>query len=310
MGYIEGMKIAIYHTAFLLFLTIGMYASPEAGAQGPLRCGDPIPPPAFTPRQQAVLDSQLMVAQQAYARDSTQADNIIWYARRLGYLGRYAEATQVLAYGIRIHPADARFYRHRGHRYLTLRCFDKAVADLEQAARLIGNQPDVTEPDGQPNAANIPVSTLHTNIYYHLGLAYYLQHRYDNARSAWEKCLAISRNNDMHVATANWLHLVYRRTGDEAAACRLLANISPGMELLENQVYLQILLLYKQKPRAEEAMAAVQSGSTDVQNATYLYGLYRYLLWHQDAAAARQVKQQLLNSGQWGSFGFIAAEQD
>ena len=62
-------------------------------------------------------------------------------------------------------------YRHRGHRYVSIREFDRAIADLEYAATLIEGTEDEIEPDGMPNAMNIPVSSLHSNIWYHLGLA-------------------------------------------------------------------------------------------------------------------------------------------
>ena len=39
------------------------------------------------------------------------------------------------------------------------------------------------EPDGQPNARNIPTSTLNSNIYYHLGLAQYLKGEFEAALS-------------------------------------------------------------------------------------------------------------------------------
>ena len=37
---------------------------------------------------------------------------------------------------------------------------------------MIAGKEDSIEPDGMPNPQNIPVSSLHTNIWYHLGLAY------------------------------------------------------------------------------------------------------------------------------------------
>src|SRR5687767_1276046 len=51
----------------------------------------------------------------------------IWVGRRLGYLGRFKDAIEVYSDGIKNFPWDARFYRHRGHRYITLRKFDLAI---------------------------------------------------------------------------------------------------------------------------------------------------------------------------------------
>ena len=49
-------------------------------------------------------------------------DNIIWYGRRTAYLGDYREAIRIFSEGIEKHSKDARMYRHRGHRYISIRC--------------------------------------------------------------------------------------------------------------------------------------------------------------------------------------------
>jgi hypothetical protein len=50
--------------------------------------------------------------------------------------------------GIEKHPEDARIYRHRGHRHITLRMLDEAIADFEHASQLIEGEEDQIEPDG------------------------------------------------------------------------------------------------------------------------------------------------------------------
>ena len=58
------------------------------------------------------------------------------------------------------------------------------------------------EPDGMPNAQNIPVSALHGNIFYHLGLAYYLRHDFDKALLAYIDCLDATQNDDNLVSVS------------------------------------------------------------------------------------------------------------
>src|SRR6185369_7633408 len=65
------------------------------------------------------------------------ADNLIWLGRRTAYLGHYKAAIQIFTQGAEKFPDDARFLRHRGHRLVTLRCFDLAIADLNHATKLI-----------------------------------------------------------------------------------------------------------------------------------------------------------------------------
>src|SRR5690606_31538155 len=101
-----------------------------------------VPEPAATEEQKLKLQK----AFSNYQQNNDNADNIIWYGRHLGYNGEYAQAIDIFDQGIEKFPRDARMYRHRGHRYLTVRCFDKAIADFEKAAKLVRNKPDEIEP--------------------------------------------------------------------------------------------------------------------------------------------------------------------
>ena len=113
-----------------------------------------------------------------YESNPEDVEAIIWYGRRTAYLGRYDDAISIYSEGMEKFSDEPRLYRHRGHRYISIRKFDEAITDFEKAAELIEGTENEIEPDGMPNAQNIPVSTLHGNIWYHLGLAYYLKHDY------------------------------------------------------------------------------------------------------------------------------------
>ena len=97
-------------------------------------------------------------ALQDYDSNPDDAEVIIWYGRRMAYLGRFQEAIKVYTKGIEKHPKDARMYRHRGHRYISTRQYDKAIVDFEKAAKLIEGMEDQVEPDGLPNKENIPLN--------------------------------------------------------------------------------------------------------------------------------------------------------
>ncbi len=45
-------------------------------------------------------------------------------------------------------PNDPQFLRHRGHRYVTIREFDRAIADLEKAGEMIKGKSNKVEQDG------------------------------------------------------------------------------------------------------------------------------------------------------------------
>ena len=138
-------------TAVALLLSGGALAAnlPQvpAGAQAMTLSGKPL---YSTAPGQAVLD-KLAEAKKNYDANPNDADNIIWYGRRTAYTGDFRGAIEIFFEGIETFPNDDRMYRHRGHRYISIRQFDLAIADLEQAAKLIEGKENETEPDGAPN---------------------------------------------------------------------------------------------------------------------------------------------------------------
>ena len=182
-----------------------------------------------------------------YDADPMDVDNIIWYGRRTAYLGDYREAIRIFSEGIEKHSKDARMYRHRGHRYISIREFDRAIADLEKAASLIKGTENETEPDGLPNAQGIPISSLHGNIWYHLGLAYYLKHDWENAFRTYQNGFNAGRNDDNRVSTTHWLYSIARRMGDEARANKALEAIATEMNIIENFSYHRLCLFLQRR---------------------------------------------------------------
>ena len=241
-------------------------------------------------------------------------DATIWLGRRLAYLGRFRDSIDVYTKGLKQHPKSAELYRHRGHRYVTVREFDKAIADLDKAAALIKGTPDVVEQDGAPNAKNIPRSTLQSNIWYHLALAHYLKADFEKARVAYLEGMKVSAvNDDMLVATTDWLYMTYRRMGREAEAKSLLEPIKEQMDIIENTAYHKRLLMYKGLVKPEELLGGAIGGSTlaeGVQLATQGYGVGNWYLYNGEKDKARAVFDKMLKGGSWAAFGYIAAEAD
>jgi tetratricopeptide (TPR) repeat protein len=254
------------------------------------------------------LEDNLAKAEVVYGRNPDDADATIWLGRRTAYLGRYQEAIDIFGDGIEKHPDDARMYRHRGHRYITVRQFDRAVADLSKAAELIAGKPDSVEPDGQPNARNIPTSTLNSNIYYHLGLANYLAGDFQKAADAYRRCLEFSKNPDMLSATTHWYYMTLRRLNRNAEAAALLAPITPDMEIIENASYHKLLLMYKGASTPE----SVAGSALGLDAVTIGYGVANWHLYNGRQGQALPMLTQLIekNATQWPAFGYIAAEAD
>jgi tetratricopeptide (TPR) repeat protein len=287
--------------------TPGGAARPD-GAEAVSLLGTPLYAPELPAATRERLEANLAGAQAAYDRAPENADSIIWLGRRLAYLGRYRDAIEVFGRGITMHPEDARLYRHRGHRYITVRELDNAIADLERAASLVENSPDEIEEDGAPNEFDIPTSTLHGNIWYHLALAHYLKHDFDRALPAWRAAMGTVTNDDMHVATADWLYMTLRRLGRDDEAAEVLTPIRDDMRILENHAYHRRLLMYRGAV-PPDSLLSVQSEDA-VQLATYGYGVGNWYLYNGERARAEEVFRRILGGANWAAFGYIAAESE
>jgi tetratricopeptide (TPR) repeat protein len=246
-----------------------------------LRCPSPARPvvaPPIPEEARRELEAKLAAARAEYEKRPNDAEVIIWLGRRTAYLGRFDEAISIFSEGIAKHPRDARMYRHRGHRYLTLRCFDQAIDDLERAARLVKGRLDETEPDGLPNARNIPTSTLKTNIFYHLGLAHYLKGDFARARHAFRECLKFSKNPDMLAATSHWLYMTLRRMGRAGEALRVLDAVDERAEIIENHDYQRLLLMYKGRATPEQLLEEASRAGATLGYASTAYGVGAWYL--------------------------------
>jgi len=265
--------------------------------------------PELSAETQRDFETKLSDARKLLEKDPKSADNIIWVGRRTAYLGRYKDAIKIYSDGIQQFPSDARLYRHRGHRFITLRCFDSAIADFEKAARLIKGRADEIEPDGLPNARNIPTSTLQSNIWYHLGLAYYLKGDFERAFRAYREAEKVSTNADMQVATTHWLYMTLRRMRRENEASKTLAAIRDDLDLIENADYYKLISVYKGKLKAADLWNEINKADS-LSNATIGYGLGNWFLYNGQPAEAEKIFRRVTAGNQWSSFGYIAAESE
>jgi len=273
------------------------------GAQAVSLLGDAL----FAPEPDQELLKKYQQAKTKYEAAPDDADLLIWYGRRTAYLGRYREAIEIFSEGIRKHPQDPRMYRHRGHRYISIRQFDRAIRDLDRASEMIWGKDDQVEPDGMPNEKNIPVSSLHTNIWYHLGLAHYLKRDLEKAVYAYEKGLEACLNDDMKVAFMHWLYMSLRRMGLEGRAGKVVEPVHAGMEIIENLAYHKLCLLYK----GDISVAQFSDPEfSDIMNDAVLYGLGNWYIYHTRREEARDIFQNLIQGKSWASFGHIAAEAE
>lgn len=242
---------------------------------------------------------EIRAAEEKLAADPSNIDLIIALGRAQANAWRYNDAIATYTRGIALAPSDARLYRHRGHRYISTRQFDKAVKDLKKASEL--NDKDF-------------------DIWYHLGLAHYLRGEFAKAAAAYEKCYAVAEaeraksdtrkegRDDSLIAISDWLYMTWRRLGNQAAADKILDRIVPGMLVRENKSYYDRLLFYKGINR-ESNLVNVEK-ATDLEIATVGYGIGNWHLYNGNRARADEYFRRIVAGKYWPAFGFIAAEAE
>ena len=290
----------------ILCLTFLLVCCSSTLGQTCLQRAEEIAPP-LTRETRRDFEAKLAEARKN-ADTEPSADNLIWLGRRTAYLGHYKDAIRIFTQGAEKFPDDARFLRHRGHRLITLRCFDLAIADLNRAAKLVKGKPDQVEPDGLPNARNIPTSTLQSNIWYHLGLAHYLKGDFKAALNAYREAAKVSTNPDMLVANTHWQYMTLRRLGRKKEASDLIAAIKPDVTVIENGDYLKLIRLYQGKVTADELLKAIGGEASPLSKESIGYGLGNWFLYNNQRDEAEKLFREVVLGNQWASFGHIAAE--
>lgn len=272
--------------------------------------GEPLYAPKLSEERSKLLTDNLNAAEAAFAQEPNEM-NTIWLGRRHAYLTNYKKAIEVYTEGLKNFPNSYKLYRHRGHRYISTRQFDKALDDFRKAFQLMPKDTMEIEPDGIPNRLNQPLSNTQFNVLYHYGLAYYLKGEFTKATATYVLCREYSNNPDLLVATTDWLYMSLRRQGLEEQARELLDTdtITDDLEIIENDSYYKRLMMYKGQLPMEE-LFKTDAEDAALSLATQGYGVANWYLYNGDTIKAREVYQQILSGNSWSPFGYIAAEAD
>lgn len=243
-------------------------------------------------------------ADAALAADPRSVDRLLAAGRARDAVWRYTDAIEVYTRALAVAPDDVRVLRYRGHRYISTRRFDAAVADLERAAVLASSSFDVQ---------------------YHLGLAYYVRGDFARAAGAyracldaasdptplpagWRSCTAVKASDPDRVALSDWLYRALRRAGRHDEAKALLGTIRPGMEAGENDAYYTALRFYQGALTEAQALDGAQAA--DNRLATVGYGVANFLLVHGRTERACALLRDIVDAPSWNAFGAIAAEAE
>lgn len=240
-----------------------------------------------TEEELASLKKDLKEAMRQLELNPEDVENIISYGGHLANLWRYHDAIDVYTKGIERFPDNAMLYRHRGHRYISVRSFKKAVEDLTKASQLNSRDFD---------------------IWYHLGLAYYLQGEFGQALKAYQECAKYTVDDDARVGVSYWLYITLRRLNQDKVAAKVLKNVTNRMNIMMERSYHELMFFYQGKMSEKEIMT--MASTSDLDNATYGYGIGVLLLFRNQEGKAVQVFEKILELRHWPAFGYIAAEAE
>jgi tetratricopeptide (TPR) repeat protein len=198
---------------------------------------------------------------------------------------QFREAIATFTRGLEIEPNNALLLRWRGHRYLSVREFDRAFADLTRGSTLD--------------------STIYGN-WYHLGVVQFVRGDFSAAAASFAKAQPIAPDAGELAGSTDWLWMSLSRAGRGADAKAMLDR-RPDNKPVTN-AYTRRLQLYRGEIGPD---AVVTPADTDeVQVATLSFGLGNWYLVRSDTAQARAWFERSIQSGGWPGFGFIASEAE
>ena len=224
-------------------------------------------------------------AERALAADPRNVERIIQLGVAQSGARQFREAIATFTRGLSIAPDNPMLYRWRGHRYLSVRDFDRATADLSRGFQL---------------------DSTNYGILYHLGVVRFALGDFAGAADAFHRAQSRPPSADELAGATDWLWMSLSRAG-RAGEAKAMLDRRPD-SLPSTAAYAQRLRLYRGEIGPDAVITAADTG--DVAVATLAYGVGNWYLVRGDTARAREWFERSVKSGGWPAFGFIVAERE
>src|SRR5687768_16636788 len=140
-------------------------------------------------------------AQAALAAEPTSVQRIIALGVAQSGARQFREAIETFTRGLEIAPNEPLLYRWRGHRYLSVREFDRALQDLTRGFAL---------------------DSTNYGILYHLGIVRYLKGDFAGAADAFARAQKRPPDGAELAGATDWLWMALSRAGRTAEARAML----------------------------------------------------------------------------------------
>lgn len=221
------------------------------------------------------------------AADPRNVDRIIQLGLAQSAVRQYLDAIETFSRGMQLAPDNPLLYRWRGHRYISVGQFDKALTDLAR-----GHALDSTNYD----------------ILYHLGIAHFARGEFPQAAEAFRQAQRRAPNDNEIAGSTDWLWTALARAGRADEARRSLAPVTDSLKITSATAYAARLRLYRGLVGPEQVLTPADTASVAV--ATMSYGVGNWYLARGDTVHARRWFERAVASGGWPGFGFLLAERE
>jgi tetratricopeptide (TPR) repeat protein len=196
---------------------------------------------------------------------------------------QFREAIATFTKGLETWLDEPQLLRWRGHRYLSVRELDRALADLSRGARL---------------------DSTNYGIWYHLGIVRFARGEFGLAAESFARGLPLAPDAAERAGSVDWLWMALSRAGRTAEA-RALLDRRPD-SIPANNAYSARLRLYRGQSGPDAVITPADT--SDVALATLSYGIGNWHLVRGDTVTARRWFERSIRSGGWPAFGFILSE--
>ena len=248
----------------------------------------------------------LLIAEKAFNENPDNEVNIINYGIKLADLGRFQEAISIYEEGLVKFPESHKIRRYIGQQYLTTRQFDKAILSLSEAINYANGTPVIESEHKNLKYNKKTIYNVKFNIWYYLGLSYYMKGNYDKAISSFRKCEKYTNNNDLKVVITNWLYTAFAKIGNLDLAEAEIMSIPTNMRLVEikSRKYHDLIMLYR--GLVTPSILTKRNGI----DADVGYGIGNYYLVNGQVENAISAFNRVISTEQQAFVGYIAIESE
>ena len=226
-------------------------------------------------------------AQAALDVDAKNPQKFIALAVAQSGFRQFREAIATLTRGLEVAPNDVMLLRWRGHRYISVREFAKARADLTRGFAL---------------------DSTNYGILYHFGVLRFVEGDFARAAEMFTRSQPRAPDGGERAGSTDWLWMSLSRAGRAAEAAAMLARRPDSLPTPPNYAYVTRLKLYRGELTPETMFSPADTA--DVQVATLNFGLGNWYMVKGDTVKAMAAFDRSIASKGWPGFGFIVSEAE